>query len=100
MKNNKKCCAACNFPAFIVQWAERTSGSDAGFPLLSDAFQSTSRHGRLVSVKATLAGRYVYLQFKCTTGKEACRGGGGFCILEEHYFGRKTFFFFCSFKKK
>ncbi|CAM9997340.1 unnamed protein product [Sphacelaria rigidula] len=52
----------------LKQWAERTSGVDAGFPILAAAFESTTQHGRLVSVKGSLAGRYVYLRFKCTSG--------------------------------
>ncbi|CAN0525960.1 unnamed protein product, partial [Laminaria digitata] len=52
----------------LQQWAERTSGEDAGFQILFNAFQSTTRHGRLTSIKASLAGRLVYLRFKCTTG--------------------------------
>lgn len=56
-----------------LQWAERTSGEDAGFPILFNAFQSTTRHGRLTSIKASLAGRLVYLRFKCTTGGRSGR---------------------------
>ncbi|CAN0107747.1 unnamed protein product [Ectocarpus sp. 4 AP-2014] len=55
----------------LRRWAERRSGEDAGYPLLSDAFQSTTSHGSLTSVTASLAGRHVYLRFKCTTGKVA-----------------------------
>lgn len=36
--------------------------------LLADAFASTTRFGRLRHAKATVAGRNVYLRFKCFTG--------------------------------
>ena len=63
-------------PSLIrLQWAERTNGEDAGFPILFNAFQSTTRHGRLTSIKASLAGRLVYLRFKCTTGGRNARVG-------------------------
>lgn len=52
------------------QWAERKAGADAGFPVLFEAFQATTNHGMLTSVKATLAGRHVYLRFKCATGEQ------------------------------
>lgn len=52
------------------QWAESKDGVDAGYPVLFKAFQSTTSHGMLTSVTASLAGRHVYLRFKCATGEK------------------------------
>ncbi|GJQ14045.1 hypothetical protein GpartN1_g5836.t1 [Galdieria partita] len=38
------------------------------FELLSEQFNSTSRYGRLQSVKVAIAGRNLYLRFKCLSG--------------------------------
>jgi hydroxymethylglutaryl-CoA reductase (NADPH) len=38
------------------------------FELLSEQFNSTSRYGRLESVKVSIAGRNLYVRFKCLSG--------------------------------
>jgi len=45
-------------------WVE----TPANAMLLQEYFSSTTRFGKLTSVDVTLAGRLVYLRFKCTTG--------------------------------
>lgn len=50
--------------AELKQWAE----SDEGFGELKEAFDSTSRFGRLQSIQVTTAGRNVWIRFKCATG--------------------------------
>ncbi|WPH01680.1 Hypothetical protein R9X50_00453200 [Acrodontium crateriforme] len=42
--------------------------STAGQKLMREAFNSTSRFARLQSLKSTIAGTYVYIRFKTTTG--------------------------------
>jgi hydroxymethylglutaryl-CoA reductase (NADPH) len=42
--------------------------SEAGTKLMKDAFNSTSRFARLQSMKTALAGTYLYIRFKTTTG--------------------------------
>ena len=42
--------------------------SDAGHRMMTSAFNSTSRFARLQSMKSALAGTYVYIRFKTTTG--------------------------------
>lgn len=42
--------------------------SPAGQKLMKDAFNSTSRFARLQSIKTALAGTYLYIRFKTTTG--------------------------------
>lgn len=42
--------------------------SEAGQKVMKDAFNSTSRFARLQQLKATLAGTYLYIRFKTTTG--------------------------------
>ena len=42
--------------------------SDAGQAIMRDAFNSTSKYARLKSMKTALAGTYLYVRFKCTTG--------------------------------
>eukprot|EP00698_Gefionella_okellyi_P012504 TRINITY_DN3375_c0_g1_i1.p1 TRINITY_DN3375_c0_g1~~TRINITY_DN3375_c0_g1_i1.p1 ORF type:complete len:538 (+),score=109.12 TRINITY_DN3375_c0_g1_i1:42-1655(+) len=50
--------------AEMKQWIE----SPEGFRTVSDAFNSTSRFARLSDIKVALAGRLIYLRFRCTTG--------------------------------
>eukprot|EP00871_Galdieria_phlegrea_P004233 jgi/Galph1/4810/GphlegSOOS_G3501.1 len=45
-------------------WLER----EETFQLLSNQFNSTSRYGRLQSIKVAIAGRNLYLRFKCSSG--------------------------------
>eukprot|EP00249_Psilotum_nudum_P033900 c5187_g2_i1 orf=425-2224(+) len=40
----------------------------ANFQTLSDAFQSTSRYGRLLDIQCAVAGRNLYMRFVCSTG--------------------------------
>ena len=42
--------------------------SEDGQRIMKDAFNSTSRFARLQSLKSTLAGTYLYIRFKTTTG--------------------------------
>lgn len=42
--------------------------SEAGNKIMKDAFNSTSRFARLQQLKTTLAGTYLYIRFKTTTG--------------------------------
>jgi hydroxymethylglutaryl-CoA reductase (NADPH) len=42
--------------------------SDEGQKVMKDAFNSTSRFARLQSMKTALAGTYLYIRFKTTTG--------------------------------
>lgn len=42
--------------------------SEAGSSILREAFNSTSRFARLQQLKTTLAGTYLYIRFKTTTG--------------------------------
>ena len=42
--------------------------SDDGYHLMKNAFNSTSRFARLKSLKTALAGTYLYIRFKTTTG--------------------------------
>ncbi|KAI9680989.1 MAG: 3-hydroxy-3-methylglutaryl-coenzyme A (HMG-CoA) reductase isozyme [Trizodia sp. TS-e1964] len=42
--------------------------SDAGQKIMKTAFNSTSRFARLQSIKTALAGTYLYIRFKTTTG--------------------------------
>jgi len=42
--------------------------SDQGQKVMKDAFDSTSRFARLQNLKTALAGTYVYIRFKTTTG--------------------------------
>jgi hydroxymethylglutaryl-CoA reductase (NADPH) len=42
--------------------------SEAGTKIMKDAFNSTSRFARLQSMKTALAGTYLYIRFKTTTG--------------------------------
>ena len=42
--------------------------SDEGQRVMKEAFNSTSRFARLVSMKTALAGTYLYIRFKSTTG--------------------------------
>lgn len=42
--------------------------SEAGQRVMKDAFNSTSRFARLQSLKTALAGTYLYIRFKTTTG--------------------------------
>lgn len=42
--------------------------SEEGQRMMKDAFNSTSRFARLQSLKTSLAGTYVYIRFKTTTG--------------------------------
>lgn len=42
--------------------------SAAGQKVMKDAFNSTSRFARLQEIKSTIAGTYVYIRFKTTTG--------------------------------
>jgi hydroxymethylglutaryl-CoA reductase (NADPH) len=42
--------------------------SEAGQKVMKDAFNSTSRFARLQSMKTALAGTYLYIRFKTTTG--------------------------------
>lgn len=42
--------------------------SEAGQRVMKDAFNSTSRFARLQSMKTALAGTYLYIRFKTTTG--------------------------------
>jgi hydroxymethylglutaryl-CoA reductase (NADPH) len=42
--------------------------SEAGTKMMKDAFNSTSRFARLQSMKTALAGTYLYIRFKTTTG--------------------------------
>ncbi|KAG9608095.1 3-hydroxy-3-methylglutaryl-CoA reductase 2, partial [Aureobasidium melanogenum] len=42
--------------------------SEAGEKIMKDAFNSTSRFARLQHLKAALAGTYLYIRFKTTTG--------------------------------
>ncbi|KAL3422175.1 3-hydroxy-3-methylglutaryl-coenzyme A reductase [Phlyctema vagabunda] len=42
--------------------------SEAGQKVMKDAFDSTSRFARLQSIKTALAGTYLYIRFKTTTG--------------------------------
>lgn len=42
--------------------------SEAGRKVVTDAFNSTSRFARLQSLKTALAGTYLYVRFKTTTG--------------------------------
>lgn len=60
---------AINFPSLVdaaacKSWLEE----DATFDLLSEAFSSTTRFGKLTSIKAHLAGRTLYVRFACTSG--------------------------------
>jgi len=50
--------------AELKAWAE----SPANFPAISQAFNSTSRFGKLKSVTVATAGRNVYIRFKAQTG--------------------------------
>ena len=42
--------------------------SDAGQSMMRRAFNSTSSYARLQSMKSSIAGTYLYIRFKCTTG--------------------------------
>ena len=42
--------------------------SEAGQKIMKNAFNSTSRFARLQSIKTALAGTYLYIRFKTTTG--------------------------------
>lgn len=42
--------------------------SEDGQQTMKEAFDSTSRFARLKSIKTALAGTYLYIRFKCTTG--------------------------------
>lgn len=42
--------------------------SEAGTKVMTDAFNSTSRFARLQSMRTALAGSYLYIRFKTTTG--------------------------------
>ena len=46
------------------QWIENASN----FERLKTAFESTTRFGKLDAVKASIAGREIFLRFKCMTG--------------------------------
>ena len=46
------------------EWLER----EDVLPLLKSEFQATTNHGRLQSVKVTVAGTYAYPRFTCLTG--------------------------------
>lgn len=50
--------------AALKEWIDRRESQE----LLAEAFASTSRFGRLQSVVAAVAGRNIYLRFKCSTG--------------------------------
>lgn len=50
--------------ADLVRWLE----APATFDKVSAAFNSTTNHGKLLSVMPRLAGRNVYIRFKCATG--------------------------------
>lgn len=48
----------------LVQWVKKPES----FQRLKDAFESTTRFGKLDEIKASIAGRNVHLRFKCSTG--------------------------------
>lgn len=48
----------------LKHWIEEPEN----FAKLKAAFESTTRFGKLLSVKIGLAGRVAHLRFKCTTG--------------------------------
>lgn len=48
----------------VKQWLE----SPITFTALADIFSSTSRFGRLTQIKVAIAGRNLYIRFKCQTG--------------------------------
>eukprot|EP01114_Cavostelium_apophysatum_P019096 TRINITY_DN6051_c0_g1_i1.p1 TRINITY_DN6051_c0_g1~~TRINITY_DN6051_c0_g1_i1.p1 ORF type:complete len:569 (+),score=127.20 TRINITY_DN6051_c0_g1_i1:120-1826(+) len=50
--------------AHFKKWIE----TPANYERVREIFNSTSRFGRLVEIKMSLAGRHVYIRFKCTTG--------------------------------
>jgi hydroxymethylglutaryl-CoA reductase (NADPH) len=50
--------------AEIKEWVEK----EDNFQLVRDAFNSTSRFARLQNIKTMLAGRHIYMRFRCTTG--------------------------------
>jgi hydroxymethylglutaryl-CoA reductase (NADPH) len=43
--------------------------SETGFSVLKEAFDATSQHARLTSVKTRQAGRHLYIRLQATTGK-------------------------------
>lgn len=51
--------------ARVKAWVE---AEDEGVPALANAFNSTSRYARLLSIKATVAGSSLYLRFAARTG--------------------------------
>eukprot|EP01121_Diplochlamys_sp_Union-15-3_P016139 TRINITY_DN5440_c0_g2_i1.p1 TRINITY_DN5440_c0_g2~~TRINITY_DN5440_c0_g2_i1.p1 ORF type:complete len:651 (-),score=102.15 TRINITY_DN5440_c0_g2_i1:47-1999(-) len=54
----------CKRAAELKSWIEKPNN----YKLIEEAFNSTSRFGRLLSIKTTLAGRNVYIRFKAKTG--------------------------------
>ncbi|TPX34341.1 hydroxymethylglutaryl-CoA reductase (NADPH) [Synchytrium microbalum] len=56
------------FPSLLRAAALKTWMQGPGLELVQNAFNSTSRFGRLNSVKITLAGKLAFLRFSTTTG--------------------------------
>ncbi|KAG0021093.1 3-hydroxy-3-methylglutaryl-coenzyme A (HMG-CoA) reductase isozyme [Podila clonocystis] len=56
------------FPNIIEAGAAKKWLESEGLPIMQDAFNSTTRFGRLRKLKVAVAGRLVYIRFSTTTG--------------------------------
>lgn len=60
---------AIDFPSItMAAAAKKWIESDAGFAILKEAFESTSRFAKLQRLKTAMAGRTLYVRFSTTTG--------------------------------
>ncbi|TFK20528.1 hypothetical protein FA15DRAFT_659042 [Coprinopsis marcescibilis] len=60
---------AIDFPSIVMAAeAKEWLGSEEGYAIIKEAFESTSRFARLSSLKTTMAGRTMFVRFKTATG--------------------------------
>ncbi|KAF6757834.1 hydroxymethylglutaryl-CoA reductase [Ephemerocybe angulata] len=60
---------AIDFPSVVMAAAAKEwLGSEEGYAIIKEAFESTSRFARLMSLKTAMAGRTLFVRFKTATG--------------------------------